>query len=685
MLARQEKTAVRLGVCLALVVLGVIFAIGFRLPAHLVLQTGDNAYPVGPITPRAAFVQELNITGPLRIASFEVLLATWGKPANTTHDEIRIFDGSSRQVQAMKLPPGSVADNAYVRVDLPDPIEIDGRGRFFVSLSSSDGSAANSITAWATHATAVGRLYSLPGADLGHGSLVKKIDHARPLKGAICVRVLGQGPRRLLAEKALRVGGLLVFLALAACAWWARTLRRWWLSGQVALGLKADVGRASTAWLYLIIALAWGLAMALITPPFQVADEPAHYYRAWSVAQLELVAQPGMVVTLPDNVATLPDRLGSAVIDWTTNHYSAGAARALLWERIAPTSRDQVTSAGSYGPLGYIPQAIGVSVARVLGHSPLLALYFGRFLNLLASVMIVFFAIRTVPFGKPFIALVALLPMFVFQAASLGPDGLALSGFLLFLAITLRLSTRPILQTADLALMACTATVFLNVKPGFVVLVLLVFMLRPRQFGSVRRYVVWVSSTLAAAFGLSALLMLVAPHATAGYLASLGMYGVDQAQQLAFVLRHPWAFAKVLYRTFDQQNVALAQSGYGILGWLSVGLPTVGMFGMTLAAILFMGYRETVRTTLWQRLVICATGVLFVCVVSLALYAGWSAVAAPVVSGLQGRYFIPALALGLFAIYGIRPRRERAILLILVAAVGSAAVTTIARLLSFYY
>lgn len=79
-----DRLAVRVSVCLALVVLGVIFALCFRLPAHLVLQTGDNAYPVGPITSRAAFVQELNITGPARIASLEVLLATWGKPANTT-------------------------------------------------------------------------------------------------------------------------------------------------------------------------------------------------------------------------------------------------------------------------------------------------------------------------------------------------------------------------------------------------------------------------------------------------------------------------------------------------------------------------------------------------------------------------------------------------------------------------
>lgn len=107
----------------------------------------------------------------------------------------------------MKLPPGTVADNAYVRVDLRKPLEIDGQGRFFVSLSSSDGSKADSITAWATPASEAGRLYSLPGADLSQGSLVAMIDAARPLKGAICVQVLGQGPRGLLAEKAASAFG----------------------------------------------------------------------------------------------------------------------------------------------------------------------------------------------------------------------------------------------------------------------------------------------------------------------------------------------------------------------------------------------------------------------------------------------------------------------------------------------
>lgn len=453
----------------------------------------------------------------------------------------------------------------------------------------------------------------------------------------------------------------------------------------IARGAAASVRRAPIAWVYLVIALSWGLAMVVVTPPFQVADEGSHYYRAWSVAQLELIPRDGMVVSIPENVATLPSRIGSSVTDWKDNHYSVGAAKALLWERIAGTQRDQKPVASGSGPIGYVPQAIGISVARALGHSPLLALYLGRIANLLASVVIAFLAIRCIPFGKPLLALVALLPMVVAEAASLGPDGLALCGFLLFLAITLRLSVRSCLRIRDLALLTGAAVILLNVKPGFVVGVFLVLMLRPRQFGSVKRYVGWVFAIVATSGGFAALVMLTAPHAPAGYVASIGMGAVDQGRQLAFVLQHPWAFAKVVFRSMDQSLILLTQGGYGILGWLTVGLPTIGMCALALAAILFMGYRENVMTTPWQRVVLAATAMLLVGVVALALYVGWSPVGAPVIYGLQGRYFIPAAALILFATYGIRPRREVAVLIILAGAVGVAAITTIAALLSYYY
>jgi hypothetical protein len=233
MLDRLDRRVVRLPLCVALVALGVLFAFTFRLPSHLMLVTGDNSQAVGPITSRVAYVQELDITGPARVASLEVILATFGKPTNTTHDEIRVFDGNGRRIDEVELPPGTVTDNEYLQVVLPHQLSIAARGRFFVAFSSTDGTPADSITAWATPGSTAGRVYSVPAASLGRGSLPAAVAATRPLKGAIWVQVSGQGPHRLLAEKALRVGALLALVLLAACVWWIRPISRWFASLRV--------------------------------------------------------------------------------------------------------------------------------------------------------------------------------------------------------------------------------------------------------------------------------------------------------------------------------------------------------------------------------------------------------------------------------------------------------------------
>ncbi len=454
---------------------------------------------------------------------------------------------------------------------------------------------------------------------------------------------------------------------------------------RTAAWLKVDVRTHAIAWTYLAIALVWGVAVALITPPFQVPDEAAHYYRAWSVAEVELVGQEGRVVVIPENVGSLPGRLGSLVVDWDGNEYSVDKALDVLWEPISGEQRAVVSTAAGYGPIGYLPQVAAIDIARILGHSPLLGFYLARLANLVVSALLVFFAIRFVPLGKGLVALVGLLPMFVFEAASLSPDGLALSGFLLFLALLLRLAQRDELTTRDRVMLVSAAVLLLNAKPGMVALVLLVFMLRPGQFGEVRRYAIWTGAAVVASVGLAGALMSVAPAVPHDYLASVGLGGVDSAKQYAYIVSHPWGFAKVLYRTFDEQAVALTQGVYGLLGWLTVRLPAVGLYGVGIAGVLLLGVREEIPINRWQRLVMGGAALVYALVLSVGAYRGWSALYAPVVGGLQGRYFVPILALALFTLYGIRVQRRRGILLILAVAALLAALTTIRTLLRFYY
>jgi uncharacterized membrane protein len=436
--------------------------------------------------------------------------------------------------------------------------------------------------------------------------------------------------------------------------------------------------------LYVAVALAWGLAMVLIVPPFQAPDEPAHYLRAWSVADLQLAMPADQIVQVPQNVASLPARIGSATSNWTSNSYSTTKARSLLWEPISPKDVDS-GGAAAYGPIGYVPQAVGVDVARLLGHSPLLGLYFGRLMNLLASVAIVFLAIRLLPFGKPLMALMALFPMVISLTASMSPDGLALSGALLFIALVLSRSQRESVTPRDVVWLGVVGAVLLNAKPGYAVLAILVLALVPRQLGGWARYAKCVGGVVALAAAVAAGLLVVTPQASSGSLATLGIAGTNERAQLSFIAHHPHAFLNVLDATFQTYATPLAQQIYGVLGWLNVFLPYVGMLVMGLAVVVFMGSAEPVRTTPWQRFVMVVTACVLTVTVCVSLYLGWSPVASPLVIGLQGRYFIPVAALVLFSIYGVQLRRRRTAVLVLIFALAVVVTTTIHAVLKFYY
>jgi len=153
----------------------------------------------------------------------------------------------------------------------------------------------------------------------------------------------------------------------------------------------ALIERVRAEYLFLAVALPWGLALVFLVPPFRIFDEPMHYERAWSVADGQLLSALDGTVRVPANVAALFN-VAMATKPRDLPH--------LLSEPISKTSERVYTSAAGYGPIGYLPQAIGIDAVRLIKGSPLAAFYVGRTANLLASLLLICLAVRLVPFGK---------------------------------------------------------------------------------------------------------------------------------------------------------------------------------------------------------------------------------------------------------------------------------------------
>ena len=196
-----------------------------------------------------------------------------------------------------------------------------------------------------------------------------------------------------------------------------QTLQR--LSGRIG----AAVTRTRLEYVFFVIALAWGVAQVFIVPPLQVPDEGDHWFRAWALTDGQLTADSQGMLTLPGVMARTADlytRLvggpgGALGLPISLEGQAGFSGYENLFNAPGPPGTVEVASrVASYGPIGYVPQAVGVAIGRLVGAPPLTCFYLARLANLLMAIALFFLAIRLAPFGKQLIVLLALLPMTMF-------------------------------------------------------------------------------------------------------------------------------------------------------------------------------------------------------------------------------------------------------------------------------
>ena len=135
-------------------------------------------------------------------------------------------------------------------------------------------------------------------------------------------------------------------------------------------------------------------------------------------------------------------------------------------------------------PVFYLPQAIGFSIARVLGLGAVGLLFLGKFLNLCCYVALTALAVRTTPIGKSWFAAAGLLPMSLHLAASLSYDAGLIGTVFLFTALVFKLAygTEEI-RARELIALCALAALFGPCKLVYAPVILLALLIPARVFG----------------------------------------------------------------------------------------------------------------------------------------------------------------------------------------------------------
>lgn len=400
------------------------------------------------------------------------------------------------------------------------------------------------------------------------------------------------------------------------------------------------------------------LAYALITPPFQTTDEHQHLFRAWQLAHFQLHgARRGGEAggLLPAGLpAAAAAELGSiapnAIRPVPKRPLAAAFARSTPVSDAQPRIFANFPGGILYSPAGYGPQIVAVRTGEALDLSVETIVRLGRLLNAALTLGLFLLALAILPVGRLFLLLVALTPMTACAAASLGQDGLIIGSSAMLIALGVRARFEGRWTRRSLLLLALFAAVIGLSKIVYLPLVGLAWLPLPRS----ARPLLWLGWPVLVGIGGAALSALWL-HSNAGIVVPPGPGLADPAAQLAFLAAHPLAFPATLGNSIVHRSLPVFFSTF-TFGWVTIG-PVMSAAVLALAAFAFAfrhGEAAAARLTRGWRLWAASVWLIAVLGIAAALYLVSTPLGAPVVEGLQGRYFLPLLPL--FCLIFIRRR-----------------------------
>ena len=406
-----------------------------------------------------------------------------------------------------------------------------------------------------------------------------------------------------------------------------------------------------------------GALFCFANPPLQAPDETDHYLRSYAISlgRLDfdadrgypedvdrlLAAFPGAWVNAHTSVgwgensqgAEAPyDSSGYALKQWGEDGEVLSVADSFAQYLSGEPAKEKVTEPISLMILPFVPQALGMVLARLVGLGALGCLYAGRLANLACYTLLCWLALRGCRRYQPVFLGVMLLPLSLYMAASLSYDATLLGFYYLVASYYCRDEIRDRDVYAFFA-----AFVLMNVAKPYINLLWIVLpLILPRRAWKTR----WKKWQVALAGLVGAVVVTrfiewygVAFRHNYGTIERM-IEGVEQLPQLAFILSNPLRYIAVLFGTLYENEFFIGQ--LGVFGSLDLPIPLLNI--LCPAVLLFCAALSVHEKSSLRPLPAAglgALGVVYIAGAMTAMYITYTPVGMVRVIGLQARYFLP--------------------------------------------
>lgn len=534
------------------------------------------------------------------LESLKIMFGTYQK-VNQANLFVELLNENNNLIYKWEVNEAVIADNEYYVFELDNPIENTKNKVFNIRVYSDAKDYDNAISVYYGNAV--------------EGCLLK-VD-GEGLEQTICFQTVSSESKPLVFNIFVCVIPIILIIV-----------------GIVLYKVKLTYEKQ-----FMVVYVVLGLVFHIAIPAFAVPDEHAHYCRAYEVSQGHMTSEI--------------NEEGYGGREFPANLLFAGRSdyekhSDLFQYRDEQLSKEKTfhifTNISLYAPTGYLPQAIGIKLMSCFTDNCMMIFYAGRIVNWITALIITYFALKYLPFGKKIVSVILLLPMNLQEVVSYSSD--AMVTVCVFAMVSFILHMKYVHQgefEKKHYIIMYTLAIFLSLyKVVYVPFCLLLFLLPIDKFKNKKTYTKHVfilgTSVIVASLGW----LLVANK----YLIEYNQ-GVDSAKQVGYILTHIPQYIYIMFATVvDSVQGWLYTMTGAALGWFNVPVNStlIEIYFLLLICAVISASKEKISIIqrVDRRLLLVCSSLTFLLICT-SLYVQWTPVGNIRIIGIQGRYFLPIL------------------------------------------
>lgn len=601
----------RRGLISAIAVILAIFAIALAFYRYRIDNNKDipkKSYTVGEVT---AFDESITVKeGQTLTQRYQLETLAYKQlgifiSAVSSESDIKAtleYDGQKTEIL---LAFDDINSSGYTYMDLPEKFRTDDESELIINLTARTGDFTVSAN----------------GSKIIENSLCKLDDTELSANVVVDLRTMRDGSKYTWYW-VLVIGGMLLLVA-------------------VFLIVKSK--KVGIAGICAIAMAFFCISFIFIFPPFTVPDEFTHYRAAYHVSNQ-------MLFDFADEQSAL--RMRADDFEYCENSSNSLYAQDYIsdmgYDRLSCADGKIVTTHYGYmtnKAVVYIFPSTGISLARIIGLGPYWTFQAGRLFNIIQCIVMVYFAIKIIPFGKSALATISLLPISLHIISSVSYDAFTYGGVtLIFAYIAKLIYSKKSIGWKQLLLLSVMIVLVIPQKVVYIGVAALVLIIPKDRFAKPKWH-----------FGFKCILGLVAVASilalqmkNASKLAADTLtYSESAGFSISYVLTHIPQVLNMLFNSIIDLGDFYVKSTISYFGFFELQTPWfMAIPFVVIIALAFMRSEDEPEPfRLIERIYsFLLFGIVFV-LVELLLLIDWTPLSSTQILGVQGRYFIPALPL----------------------------------------